>query len=126
MYLALKHFHMTCALISILFFSVRGFWMLTDSQTLHRRWVRIVPHLVDTLLLASAIALTLIIQQYPLTHGWLTAKVLALLGYIGLGTIALKRGKTKTTRAIALALALVSVLYIAWVARAHYPWPWLI
>ncbi len=126
MYLALKHFHMTCALISILFFSVRGFWMLTDSQKLHQRWVRIVPHIVDTLLLASAIALTLIIQQYPLTHGWLTAKVLALLGYIGLGTIALKRGKNKTIRTVALVLALTSVLYIVWVARAHYPWPWLI
>lgn len=124
MYLVLKHTHMTFAAISILLFTVRGFWMLTDSPRLQQRWLRITPHIIDTLLLCSAIALTIILSQYPFAHSWLTAKVLALIAYILFGAIALKRGKTKTIRVTALVLAWVSVAYIVWVALSHYPWPW--
>ena len=126
MYLLLKHAHMTCAALSILLFSVRGYWMLTASNRLTQRWVRILPHIIDTLLLTSAIALTVVLAQYPLQQGWLTAKVVALLAYILFGTIALKRGKTRTIRITALLLAWLSVGYIVWVARSHYPWPWLL
>ncbi len=126
MYLLLKHAHMTCAALSILLFSVRGYWMLTASNQLTQRWVRILPHIIDTLLLTSAIALTVVLAQYPLQQSWLTAKVVALLAYILFGTIALKRGKTRTIRITALLLAWLSVGYIVWVARSHYPWPWLL
>lgn len=124
MYMVLKHTHMTCAALSILLFTIRGYWMLTDSDRLQQRWVKIAPHIIDTLLLASAIALTITLSQYPLTHDWLTAKVTALLAYIIFGAIALKRGKTKIIRTLALIMALLSVAYIVWVARYHYPWPW--
>ncbi|RRC97350.1 hypothetical protein EHS89_17745 [Amphritea balenae] len=126
MYMVLKHTHMTCAAISILFFSIRGYWMLTDSHILQQRWVRILPHIVDTLLLASAIALTILLSQYPFSQSWLTAKLFALIAYILLGTIALKRGKTKAMRILALMLALTTAGYIVWVALSHYPWPWLL
>ncbi|WP_268239407.1 SirB2 family protein [Amphritea balenae] len=124
--MVLKHTHMTCAAISILFFSIRGYWMLTDSHILQQRWVRILPHIVDTLLLASAIALTILLSQYPFSQSWLTAKLFALIAYILLGTIALKRGKTKAMRILALMLALTTAGYIVWVALSHYPWPWLL
>jgi uncharacterized membrane protein SirB2 len=68
------------------------------------------------LLLVSAIGLMLVLSQYPLTHHWLTAKILGLVGYIGFGTVALKRGKTMKTRLLALVAALLCLGYILAVA----------
>lgn len=123
MYLALKHTHITFAVLSILLFCLRGMWMLSCPEKLQRRWVKIVPHIIDTLLLLSAIALTVTINQYPFTHDWLTAKLIALIGYIVLGTIALKRGKTRSIRLLAFVMALGCVAYIVWVALHHTAFP---
>ncbi|MBS1222121.1 MAG: Invasion expression up-regulator, SirB [Proteobacteria bacterium] len=120
-YLALKHLHLTAVILSFALFALRGLWMLADSPYLQRRWVRIVPHLIDTVLLASAIGLTLILQQYPFVDGWLTAKVLALMVYIILGSIALKRGPTRPIRAAAWVAALATFGYIASVALTRSP-----
>ena len=121
-YLALKHLHLTTVILSFALFALRGLWMLVDSPQLQRRWVRIAPHLIDTVLLASAIGLTLILQQYPFVNDWLTAKVLALIAYILLGGIALRRGPTRAIRAAAWVAALATFGYIVSVAqigRAH-------
>lgn len=115
-YLALKHIHITFALLSGSFFLLRGLWMLLDSPMLQRRWVKVVPHAVDTLLLASALGLVFWSGQYPFAQNWLTAKVLALLAYIVLGTVALKRGKTRGVRSFALLAALATFAYIVAVA----------
>lgn len=120
-YYALKHFHMTCAALSGCLFLLRGSWMLRASPRLQQRWARIVPHIVDTLLLGSAIALAIWSGQYPFVQGWLTAKVLALLGYIVLGAIALKRGRTRTIRTLAFGGALLLFLYIVAVAITKQP-----
>ena len=89
-YLLLKHLHVTCVVISITGFFLRGIWMLRDSPLLDRLWVRVVPHVNDTLLLVAAVGLSIVQQQYPFVHGWVTAKVLGLLGYIGFGLFALR------------------------------------
>jgi uncharacterized membrane protein SirB2 len=115
-YLAIKHFHITFALLSGSFFMLRGFWMLLDSPLLQQRWVRVAPHVVDTLLLASALVLVFWSGQYPFVQPWLTAKVIALIAYIVLGAIALKRGKTKGARAFAFFAALATFAYIVAVA----------
>lgn len=125
MYAALKHIHVTTAILSVSLFLLRGAWMLSDSTMLHRRWVRIVPHVIDTVLLVSAIAMVVIIRQYPFVHGWLTAKVIALFAYIILGTIALKRGKSKTIQVLALLAALLTVAYIVTVALSRRAVPFL-
>jgi len=91
--------------------------MFAESPMLRQRWVRTVPHVVDTALLASAVALAVWSSQYPLEQAWLTAKVLALIAYIVLGTIALKRGSTKTIRGTAFLAAVLVFMYIAGVAR---------
>lgn len=115
-YLAIKHLHMTCAALSGSFFLVRGVWMLRDSAMLKQRWVRIAPHVIDTVLLASALVMVVWSGQYPFVQGWLTAKVLALIAYILLGTVALKRGRTKGTRTVAFVAALLVFAYIVKVA----------
>ena len=121
----LKHFHLATIAITLTLFVLRGVWMMADSPRLQARWVRIVPHVNDTLLLASGIGLAVLIHQYPLVHGWLTAKLLALILYIVLGTVALKRGRTKGTRIAAWVAALLVLAYIVAVAIAHAPFPFL-
>ena len=124
MYLLLRHIHISAVILSGSLFILRGGWMLWAPRMLDRRWVRVVPHLIDTVLLASAIALTVTIGQYPLVNGWLTAKVGALLIYIVLGSIALKQGRRRSVRIAALIGALLTFGYIVAVARAHSPLPW--
>ena len=120
-YLALKHFHVACVVLSGGGFLLRGLWMMADSPYLARPWVRVAPHIVDTALLASAIALSLLSQQYPLAQAWLTAKVLALFAYIGVGTIALRRGRSRRVRVLAWYVAMLIFVYIVSVALARDP-----
>jgi uncharacterized membrane protein SirB2 len=122
-YLSLKHFHMGCAALSGSLFLLRGVWMMRASSMLQRRWVRVAPHVVDTLLLASALGLAIWSHQYPGQQPWLSAKVLALLGYIVLGSIALKRGRTTGQRQAAFAAALALFAYIVSVAVTKRPFP---
>ena len=124
-YLVLKSLHLATIALTLALFVLRGTWMMVESPRLQARWVRIVPHVNDTLLLASGISLAVLLQQYPLVHGWLTAKFFALIAYIVLGTIALKRGKTKTRRIAAWFAALLVFGYMAAVARAHDPFPFM-
>jgi uncharacterized membrane protein SirB2 len=115
-YLAVKHLHMGCAALSGSLFLVRGVWMLRASPMLQQRWVRIAPHIIDTALLASALVLVFWSGQYPFAQPWLGAKVCALVVYIVLGTVALKRGRTPQVRALAFGAALLTFLYIVAVA----------
>jgi uncharacterized membrane protein SirB2 len=124
-YLALKALHVGCVITSYSLFVLRGVWMLRGSALLQRRWVKIVPHVVDTLLLTSAILLALTIRQYPFVASWLTAKVIGLVLYIALGTIALKRGRTLTIRASAWIAAQLVFFYIVAVAVTHTSAPFL-
>ena len=117
----LKAAHVGSAILSISGFVLRGVWMLQDSPLLKARVTRILPHVVDTVLLVSAIALALRSAQYPFVHAWLSAKVLALLAYIVLGGVALKYGKTRRIRTLSFGLALLSFLYIVSVAITRNP-----
>lgn len=120
-YLLWKHLHVTCVVLTGLSFALRGLLMAIDSPALQHRVARVLPHVIDTLLLVSAIVLAMTLQQYPFQHGWLTAKVLGLLLYIGLGTIALKRGRTRGIRLTALLGALLTYGWIVGTALTRSP-----
>lgn len=122
-YLFVKYVHVGCVLLSLAGFAARGALMLRGSPLLQARFVRVAPHVVDTLLLASALWLAWMMQQYPFVHGWLTAKVLGLLAYIILGSIALRRGHTRAVRLAALAGALLAAGYVVAVALTKNPLP---
>jgi uncharacterized membrane protein SirB2 len=113
---AVKLIHIITATLSISGFVLRGIWKLTDSPLLRQRWVRIVPHVNDTLLLGLGLWLAFSIRQYPFVHAWLTAKIVAILAYIGLGMVALRFGKTRAVRVTAFAAALAVFAYIVAVA----------
>ena len=122
-YLLLKNLHVGCVIASGCGFVLRGIWMVIDSPRLNQRWVKIFPHVVDTGLLGSAIALATISGQYPVAQGWLSAKVIGLVLYILCGTMALKRGRTQRTRCIAFICALLLLAYIVSVAISKAAWP---
>jgi uncharacterized membrane protein SirB2 len=124
-YSLLKQLHLATIVLTLALFVLRGAWMMGNSPRLQARWVRIVPHVNDSLLLASGIGLAVLIRQYPLVNGWLTAKFFALIFYIALGTFALKRGKTRGQRIAAWFAALLVFGYIASVAVTHDAFPFL-
>jgi uncharacterized membrane protein SirB2 len=123
-YWLLKYTHVTAVIASFGLFFLRGLWMMAAPEKLAVRWVKVVPHVIDTVLLVSAIALAVMTAQYPFAQPWLTAKVLALLVYIVLGTVAIRRGRTRRVRIIAWMLALAVFGYIVAVARTHNAFPW--
>lgn len=119
----LKLIHLTSITLSFTLFFLRGIWSYCDSDIMRQRWIRIVPHVSDTLLFASALGLAFTIEQYPFLDNWLTAKVFAVMLYIVLGSIAMKRGKTKAIRLAAWLAGLAVFGYIVMVAMTHDPVP---
>ncbi len=118
-YLALKHLHMGCAALSIMLFVLRASLQLAGVAWRRHAILRIAPHCVDTVLLAAAIGLTLILQQYPFSAGWLTAKLLALVAYVLLGRQALRPGISRRRNAAFFFAALLAASYIVAVAITH-------
>ncbi len=122
LYVVLKALHVGSVAVTLGLFVLRAGWMVFAPARLERRWVRVLPHCIDTVLLLSAVGLVLLLGQYPGIQPWLTAKVVALLVYIVLGTIGLKRGPTKTIRIAACIAALLVFAYIVSVALSHNPY----
>lgn len=120
-YALLKMVHVSSVILSFSLFFLRGIWLIQDSANLRQRWVKILPHVIDTALLSSAVFLAMAIQQNPLEHGWLTAKVSGLLLYIGLGMVAMRFGKTRRIRIIAWVSAQCVFVYIVLVALTKNP-----
>lgn len=113
-YFALKHLHILTVIISVSLFVLRYWWQYRDSAMSNKRWVRIVPHVNDTVLLASGAALVMITHFYPFSPqgAWLTEKLFGVIIYIVLGFIVLgKRPRSQQIRLFTFLLALV-VLYI--------------
>jgi uncharacterized membrane protein SirB2 len=121
-YELLRVIHIACAVASGLGFFARGVLMMRASPLLAAPWMRVAPHVIDTALLGAAVGLVVLTGQYPFVVGWVTAKVLGLLAYIGLGMFALRRGRTMTIRVVCWLAALAVFGYIVSVAVTRNPW----
>ncbi len=119
----LKLVHLSCVVISITGFTLRAALMLAGSSLLRRRWVRTLPHVVDSLLFFSGLGLAYLLHQYPVTSPWLTAKLAGLVLYVVFGAVAL-RGSRLPRRLTALVLAYLSFAYIVHTALTKNPLPW--
>lgn len=124
-YPLIKHLHMTTAVMSLAFFVLRATWSVREAPVLGRRWVKVVPHLIDSALLGLGIVLMVVLSMWPHQHPWLAAKLIALLAYIGLGSVAIKRGRTPATRGIAAMAAVGVFAYMLGAAIRHSPFSWL-
>ena len=120
-YALVKMIHVGSIILSYLLFLTRGIWMMRNSAKLQQRWVKILPHVTDTVLLTSAIFLAVTLQQDPLSNSWLSAKVVGLLLYIYLGMVAMRFGKTRKTKIIAWIAAQCVFAYIVLVALTKSP-----
>jgi uncharacterized membrane protein SirB2 len=125
LYTVLKHLHVSAVVVSGLLFFWRGARVLLGYGNTGFA-LRVLPHIVDTLLLGSAIWLTLLLHQYPLTHAWLTAKLVALLLYIVFGHMALKKSRATLEQLFYFLLALALFVYILGAAHYHSPRSWLL
>lgn len=120
-YLQILWIHIGCVIASGSLFFTRGCMMLAGLPAANHIALRRISVVIDSLLLAAAIALTTIIHQYPFVQAWLTVKVVLLVAYIALGVFALRRGRTRALRATYFAAAMIVFLFIVTVARAHNP-----
>jgi uncharacterized membrane protein SirB2 len=118
-YALAKQVHLATVVLSWLLFFVRGVWMIADSPRLDARWVRVAPHVNDTVLLLAAIYLATFYGLQP----WIVAKIVALVAYILIGTVALRRGPTKPVRIAAWLAAQALFVYIVAVAVTKHPLP---
>lgn len=123
-YPLIKNLHLVTVWITVTLFLLRFYWLRRGSPLLTRRWVRILPHVNDTLLLLSGVALMMITHFYPFTPqgSWLTEKLLAVIIYIALGFVALsRRPRTDRTRWIAFLVALIALVTIITLALTKMP-----
>jgi uncharacterized membrane protein SirB2 len=124
-YLAIKHLHIACVILSISGFCLRGLLLIQKSALTGRRVFRVLPHINDSLLLAAALALMVKLEQYPFIDVWLTTKVFGLMVYIMLGAVAFGAHRPPRTRVLA---GLGAVLIFGWivsVALTKNPWGFL-
>ncbi|VAW95748.1 hypothetical protein MNBD_GAMMA21-1537 [hydrothermal vent metagenome] len=120
--LIIKYIHVICAFLSISGFIYRGILKLTTPEKLSKKWLKITPHIIDTILLASAIYLVFITQQYPTLFNWVSMKIVALIIYIVLGLFALRFCKTRMSIIVSFLLAITVFTYIIFVARTKLIW----
>lgn len=124
-YPQLRSLHILTVILSGSLFMLRGVMMLSRSRFTNHAGLRVASVAIDTVLLASALMLVAVLHAYPFVQHWLTVKVLLLVVYIVLGTIALKRGRTRTVQVVSYFAALFVYAFIVSVARAHEPWGFL-
>lgn len=120
MYAALKLLHVGAVVLSGLGFVIRYRLSVTQPRTTGAL-IRVAPHVVDTVLLASALSLAWVGGFNPLRVPWLEAKLGGLVLYILVGSIALKRGRTRRIRATAFVAALLAYAYIVSAALTKRP-----
>jgi len=119
---SVKYVHMLSAASTSALFILRGLWMFNESPRLRRRWTRIAPPVIDTVLLLTGIYMAVQIGQYPFIDAWLTVKLFAVLAYIIFGITAF-RVRSRRLKAIFWCLALVTFAYIILIARSKDPFP---
>tara|TARA_A200000113_G_C8663219_1_gene289860 strand:+ start:231 stop:602 length:372 start_codon:yes stop_codon:yes gene_type:complete len=121
MYMMAKHLHLTAVGLSILFFIFRFIWSQLDANALSKKWVKILPHIIDTVLLGSAVWLCIILSQYPFVNAWLTFKLIGVILYIVFGLFALKKAKTTLSKWAFFIAAIGVLMATAMVAVTKQP-----
>lgn len=118
----IKQFHIAFAVLVVCSFCVRAYWVMTGSIHLRSHWARWVPHVLDSVLFAAGLTMAVGLSISPLTHSWFAAKLIAIVAYVVVFHIALKRARTRGARMVAVLSSLLLLAYIVAVALNHDPW----
>ncbi len=116
----LKIIHISCVVLSFCGFFMRGVWMFSNPVMLQKKWVKVLPHVVDTGLLLSAISMLYVFQWSVLDHSWIQLKIGLLVVYIWLGMVALKPARPVKVRVVAWFSGLFVFLFIVFVAVTKF------
>ena len=116
-----KHLHMTLAVLSISLFTLRFIWLLANSPKLQAKWVKITPHIIDTLLLSFGVIMAVQLSINPLEQLWLGEKLLAVVAYIFTGYYTLKLARNKPMQIIGYLGAMGWVMLIIRLAMTREP-----
>jgi len=125
MYLIIKNIHITFATLTILGFVLRAYWRMSGANLHQNRAIKIMPHTVDALFLATGVWLIMMLNINPLQHPWLLAKFAAILAYVGLGMVAFRFGRTSRIRSLAFVGALMAFAFVVGAALIKSPMSWL-
>ncbi|MCG7495733.1 SirB2 family protein [Vibrio sp. Of7-15] len=123
MYAAVKHIHLLSIVLSISLFVFRYILVMRASPMLEKPLLKKMPHMVDTVLLATGIGLVLITGFTPFTPAglWLTEKLTCVMVYIALGFVTLHYGKNKVFKTFAFLGALGWLMVAAKLAVTKVP-----
>ncbi len=123
MYMAMKHIHLTAIALSVLLFVTRYIMVMANSSIINKKFFKITPHVIDTIMLASGVALIFITGFIPFTagNGWLTEKLTCVLAYIALGYFTLHHGKNKVFKTFAFLGAIGWLVLAAQLAITKTP-----
>ena len=121
MYMIIKHLHLTLVAVIIIVFAIQGFQLFSNGQQKYRKILTIIHHISGTLLLISGLTLAWLLGKYPFISEWVTVKLIALLAYIVVTSIALKRAKTTFVKVLALTGSLLIMAYIIHTALTRNP-----
>lgn len=126
-YPQIKHVHIALALLSGLVFALRGASVVGGARWPLSTPVRWASYGIDTALLTAAFMLLTILPRGVFANGWLVAKLALLVTYVALGTMAMRRARTRRARALCYAAALLAFVAVYATARSHTPlgaWTW--
>jgi uncharacterized membrane protein SirB2 len=124
-FLEIRAIHVGCVALSGSLFTIRGLMRLNDVAEANHVALRITSIAIDSVLLTAAVLLTVILHQYPFINGWLTVKLVLLVLYVTLGSMALRVAKTRVGQITAFGAALLTFAAIIGVAITRQPLGWL-
>ena len=122
-YAALKIIHIVSVVLSFAIFAVRGGNALSGQAAQGGKLGKIVPHVVYTILLLSAVGMVVINKQYPFVAAWPTVKLLGLVAFVVFGIFAFRGSQAR--KATFFGLGLLAFIFTASVALTHNPWGFL-
>lgn len=120
-YATIKHIHLGAVALTATSFFVRGLAALRGARWVQGRLAKTLPHIVDTVLLLSALGLAGMARLNPANTPWVMAKIIGLVLYIALGVVALRPRFSTPVRAAAWLAALLVLGWIASVAVTKNP-----
>lgn len=125
-YAQIKWVHIASVIASGTLFLLRGSLVVGRNERIAMLApVRFLSYGIDTVLLSAALMLLTILPHAMYANGWLAVKLLLVVVYVGLGTLALKRGRTARVRTFSFIAAAGVYLAIIGIARSHDPMGWL-
>ncbi|MDQ6957446.1 MAG: SirB2 family protein [Mariprofundaceae bacterium] len=116
--------HISLVSLSLSLFVWRGMYMWREAPIRLHVWKRMIPDMIDTLLLISGISLTYILGFSPWHDDWLLIKLVGLIVYIFLGIMALRESETLWLKRAYFMLALLVATYMIAVAHSQSVFPW--